>query len=139
MGDTGLFHEQVRELHARGLSQAQIKDQLGVTRWAVRRAASDLGLSWDVTRTAAATRAAAVHMQQERVELMARWHDLAGDALDAAESAEDGHPYVVDAAIATDKAVALARAINDLAIDESEQQARGALSELVMAIRESVD
>lgn len=79
----------VKNLHSQGTSQAGIARRLGVTRWQVRKSAERQGLEWNTNGIAEAIKTASVHARRERVDLMARFVDIAHDELDRAEETDD--------------------------------------------------
>lgn len=79
----------VKHLHSQGTSQAGIARRLGVTRWQVRKSAERQGLEWSTDGIADAIKTASVHARRERVDLMARFVDIAHDELDRAEVTDD--------------------------------------------------
>lgn len=79
----------VKKLHGQGISQAGIARRLNVTRWQVRKSAERQGLTWNTDGIAEAIKTASIHARRERVDLMARFVDIAHDELDRAEIADD--------------------------------------------------
>ncbi|GAA3455891.1 hypothetical protein GCM10018962_77250 [Dactylosporangium matsuzakiense] len=66
---TDAERDRVAELHAEGKSRAQIARELGRSPNTIGRIAAALGLSWDRTGTAEATRARQVDLAARRAEL----------------------------------------------------------------------
>ncbi|ATZ08632.1 hypothetical protein B7O34_13825 [Corynebacterium striatum] len=94
-----------------------------MSRWAVRKSAERLGLTWDTSRTAKAVEAAAHYAKVERVQLMQRWTDIANDELDRAEAEPDfmqRRNSIEAAATATANVARLARVTREDHQDEDE-------------------
>ena len=79
----------MKKLHGQGISQAGIARRLNVTRWQVRKSAERQGLKWNTDGIAEAIKTASIHARRERIDLMARFVDIAHDELDRAEIADD--------------------------------------------------
>ncbi|MFR9829450.1 hypothetical protein ACL1G3_00265 [Corynebacterium striatum] len=121
--NTEKLDAKVAKLHAAGNSQGAIAEELGVSRWAVRKSAERLGLTWDTTRTAKAVEAAAHYAKAERVQLMQRWTDIANDELDRAEAEPDfmqRRNSIEAAATATANVARLARVTREDHQDEDD-------------------
>lgn len=120
--------DQLRELHAQELSTREIGARMGFEFSTIARRARSLGLKFDRTRTAAATKAAETDAKARRALLAHRFLDEANDALDKLHeqyefvaATKDGiqtrtleqpdagayRNYMTSAGIATDKAIAL--------------------------------
>jgi hypothetical protein len=63
--------QQLRDLHAQGLSQAECGRQLGISNRRVSEHSKVLGLSWDRSKTKAATQARVADNKARRAELEA--------------------------------------------------------------------
>lgn len=137
-----LIHDAVGQLHALGLSQHKIAQQLGVSRWQVRKAGERLGLEWNDTTTAEAVKASAAQARRDRVALMVRWQDMAHHQLNAAETSpdlEEQQRAVVMAGISTDKTVALAKlAAVEPMEDDGTAEAGRTLQMLMDTVKKSV-
>lgn len=99
--------EQIRAGHAAGKSCNEIARELGRSASTVSRAARDLGLSWDASRSAAATEAKQASNRARRARLVQRMYDRADKIMDRLEAdqfklvgvSKDGlaHTNVIDA------------------------------------------
>ncbi|GAA0969835.1 hypothetical protein GCM10009555_017670 [Acrocarpospora macrocephala] len=69
--------QQIRDLHAQGLSCSAVADTIGRSRAAVSRAAAKMGLAWDRSQTKAATEARVADAAAKRAQLAL---DLLDDA-----------------------------------------------------------
>lgn len=126
----GDLEAQVEQLHAAGYSQGNIADTLGVTRYAVRRAADRLGLEWNIEFTAKATAERVKRLQSARIDLAQRFIDVAHEELDQAERAEttaERNAATTRAAIAADKAEQLGRGLKDVVDDLEAEEMVAAL------------
>lgn len=88
-GEAEKIDADVKKLHGQGISQAGIARRLNVTRWQVRKSAERQGITWNTDGIAEAIKTASIHARRERVDLMARFVDIAHDELDRAEVADD--------------------------------------------------
>lgn len=84
---------QVRDLHAQGLSRAEIGRRLDRTGSQIGRIADRLGLTWDRQATAAATAAKQVDNRSRRVAIVDRLYRRTETVLDRLEA--EGYEYRV--------------------------------------------
>lgn len=78
--------QEVRNLHAQGLTRNEIARQSGVSTYTVSRICDDAGLSFDRARTEAATKAKVVDAKARRADIIARLYDQSETILTRLES-----------------------------------------------------
>lgn len=88
---TDAEREQVRQLHARGLGRNQIAAELGRSVSTISGVAKQLGLSFDRSKTAAATAVKVVDAKAKRAQLM---QDLLNDAARLRAELWQPHEYI---------------------------------------------
>jgi Helix-turn-helix domain len=80
----------VAELHGKGWTRAAIARQLGRSPDTIGRIGADLGLTWDGSKTAAATARKVIDNRARRAELIRRAYEEAGEAVDGMRLGDDG-------------------------------------------------
>lgn len=76
-------YEQVKALHAQGMNRNSIAREIKRAQSTVSKIARELGLTFDRTRTAEATKAKVIDAKARRAELALKLLDLAHDEADA--------------------------------------------------------
>lgn len=112
-----------------GMGRNEIARSLQITRYRVSKIAEQYGLEFNTESTEHATKAHAEYAQRDRAELEARFAALAHTELDKAEGSDDDQSrfiHIRNAAIATDKSVALADSAHKLnqGVDDAEEGKR---------------
>lgn len=124
-GDRKQLDAKVKDLHAQGHSQSEIARRLNISRWQVRKSAERQGLKWNTDGIADAIKAASTRARWERVNLMARFMDIAHDELDRAEEATDfveRRNCIETAATASSKACQIGNLVRQDAEDQDVEE-----------------
>lgn len=90
---TPVEEQLITERHAAGASLHSIAKELGVAKPVLSRKAAKMGLTWDRSQTAAATRAHAVDAKARRLAIIHRMYDEVEAILDAVEAGRDGRGW----------------------------------------------
>lgn len=150
--------DQLRNLHADGLSLTETAKRMHRSKSTVNRAARRLGLHWDRTKTAAATAAVIADGRTRRAALEQRFLDEAEKSLDrmwtgheiGAFGGMDGqykHAYVDEPSPADRKAIMQTAASASMAAAKLAEQnagtevdaAKGALTRLKVALETAIN
>lgn len=83
---TDQLRAQVRACHAKGLGRNAIADELGVARGTITKVANELGLDFDRTATAVATKARSLDMKARRLDIIERLYTRAETVLGRLEA-----------------------------------------------------